>query len=812
MVENNDSLRQQLRALREDFYAKLPWRIDEIKASWARASADAGDEEASQELYRLAHNLFGSSSNLGFETLSEASLALESRLKQLRATGLPITKKDRPTIAGMIMDLQQAALVARDVDSEEEPTAAQQDQPVPSRHLVYVVDDDPDVLKFLALQLGHRGYQVRCFSRPADALAAAQGEAPAVVVMDVVFPEGDFEGPNAIADIRRATQHPIGVVFLSSRGDMAARVRAMQAGGDAYLTKPVDVAKLADRLEVLGHRSSQQTHGVLIIDDDRSQTLLFKAILEHAGMRTATVTDPMQVMRALDQEHPDLILLDLYMPGVDGLDLVRVLRQRDDTAEVPIIFVSGETDPAKQLQAIGVGGDQFLTKPVKPDHLVSAVRTRIHHAQDLKESLAHLETHDPLTGLYNRQHFYMELEKTLSGGARGAVLYIDVDAHKSIQSAVGLLNADLVLGEVARVLRTAVGQAGALARFGGWAFALLVEEQGPEALLARAAALQDAVTQHIVEVDEKSLSVSCSVGISLLSPDRPEAGAIVAAAHAACNKARELGGTCAHLLDPGADAQAIQHTETFWRNRIATALEAEGMRTIYQPVVALRDSPGECYQALLRLQDSHGELTDAGQFIGHAEHTGQIVDVDRWSIWNASRVLVARSKKGMSTTLFVPISVLSARSNSVRIWLQRLRKAGVPARSLVLELDAAGATMQLREMRDFITRATELKIETCLTHFGVAADPWAITTHLQTPYLKLDRGLVQELAQGGRERARLPRLVEQAHRLDKQVIVPFVTDAVTMSTLWHCEVDYVQGYFIQEPSEELGYDFGDAKT
>ena len=126
----------------------------------------------------------------------------------------------------------------------------------------------------------------------------------------------------------------------------------------------------------------------------------------------------------------------------------------------------------------------------------------------------------------------------------------------------------------------------------------------------------------------------------------------------------------------------------------------------------------------------------------------------------------------------------------------------------MLELNTAAAAMHLKDIQDFISVTNELDIGTCLTQFGASTDPWTVTSHLRTLYLKLDRSLLQELVERGHEAARLPAMVDQAHRLDKLVIVPYVSDAATMSSLWQCGADYVQGYFIQEPNQDLAFDFG----
>ncbi len=856
--------------------------MDTIKARWDDIVGGTDDGTAVQQLDRRVQELLEASSARAYETLIEPSQALAAALKPLLDRGGTAKAAELPRLLGLVMDLQQAAAVARDFELEDEPvpsSAASPPQPAqaapagrptaahrpigaaaagggaprpvpaqpgvsedgvrfaerlggavsqmdwgrstaahepakvdrtpppeeaqePASQVVFVIDPDSEMRQFLSSQLGQRGYDVRSLTGPADALQAARREAPAVVITELGFPIGEMAGAEAVDQLRTVVQRPFAAVFLSSRGDMTARVRAIRSGSDAYFTKPVDVAKLADKLKLLIRAPIVEAISVLIVDDDETHNILSKAILEKAGMRVATITDPMQLMQFLDAFGPDLILLDLYMPGADGLDLVRVLRQREDTADIPVVFVSGETDLAKQMVAMNLGGDEFLTKPVRPEHLVSMVRTRISRAKALQESIARLEIQDPLTGLYNRRYFYAELEQAMSSAGQGAVLYIELDGRETVERHGGLQQADQLLAQVAKVLRTEIGQEGVLARQTGWVFTLLLALADPDVARARAGAVGAAVARVPMTIGEETQPVSCSIGISLLSIDIDDPNEIIASAYEACRKARQLGGSRVHL-DTASRLRMVDDVDAYWRQRITHSLKEQGFLTVYQPIIALHGTRGECYQSLLRMVDSHGDITDAGEFIRHAELSGLVVDVDRWTAWNAARQLVARTKESKPITLFVPTSLMSALSEGYLGWIRKLKSSGIPPHSLVLELDTAAAAEHLPQVQEFIAQLGVLEVSVCLTGFGVREDAFSIARRLPAAYLKLNRSLVEELTEQGRERSQLPGVVAEAHKLDRSVIVPFVSDSVTMSPLWHSDVDYVQGYFIQKPSEAL---------
>lgn len=145
---------------------------------------------------------------------------------------------------------------------------------------------------------------------------------------------------------------------------------------------------------------------MLIIDDSRAQAMHTERLLNSAGIVTRTLIEPIQAMAELADFQPDLIILDMYMPACTGTELAKVIRHNDRYVSVPIIYLSAEDDLDKQLDAMSEGGDDFLTKPIKPRHLITTVRNRAARARHLKARMVR----DSLTGLYNHTHILQLLE------------------------------------------------------------------------------------------------------------------------------------------------------------------------------------------------------------------------------------------------------------------------------------------------------------------------------------------------------------------------------------------------------------------
>lgn len=160
-------------------------------------------------------------------------------------------------------------------------------------------------------------------------------------------------------------------------------------------------------------------------------------VLNSAGIITRALTEPLSVMAELSDFQPDLIILDMYMPECLGTELAKVIRQHERHVSVPIIYLSAEDDLDKQLDAMSEGGDDFLTKPIRPRHLIATVRTRASRARSLKARMVR----DSLTGLYNHTHTLQLLEdarlRARRDGRPLSFAMLDIDHFKQVNDRFG---------------------------------------------------------------------------------------------------------------------------------------------------------------------------------------------------------------------------------------------------------------------------------------------------------------------------------------------------------------------------------------
>lgn len=341
---------------------------------------------------------------------------------------------------------------------------------------IYLALNDLTTANHIAQQLGNFALNVQILQTPEAFIKAINEQRPAAVVMDI-----DFSVPNAglaLAEMIRSKQESrLPLLFFSRHdADVATHLRTVRAGGQEFIVGTLDALYLLERIEELTHSAPEEPYRVLIVDDSRAQALYVERALNQAGIITRIQTDPLRAMTDLFEFQPDLIILDMYMPVCNGCELARVIRYDNRYVSVPIIYLSAEEDLDKQLEAMSQGGDDFLTKPIKPEHLIATVRNRAARARSLR---AHM-MYDSLTGLYNHTSILQLLEdacvKAQRTGQTLSFAMLDLDHFKKVNDHYGHLTGDRILRTLSLLLKQRLRKTDLLGRYGGEEFAIALRD------------------------------------------------------------------------------------------------------------------------------------------------------------------------------------------------------------------------------------------------------------------------------------------------------------------------------------------------
>ena len=257
---------------------------------------------------------------------------------------------------------------------------------------------------------------------------------------------------------------------------------------------------------------------ILVIDDDPFSARLVDGVLRAAGFESSFVCEPDRAFDAIRQGNPDLIILDVVMPQMDGFRLCQRVRAHPGLQLTPIIFVTRKGDVEQRVRGLQVGGNDYVAKPFEPQELVARVRSHLQRLAELRE----LAVRDGLTRCYNSKYFKMRLETELARARRSnldlTLGLLDVDYFKKINDSYGHPAGDAVLAHLASILTASVRSADVVARYGGEEFCfLLVEAALPEASIITER-LRERIARHRFEVpalDGDMLTLGATVSIGL---------------------------------------------------------------------------------------------------------------------------------------------------------------------------------------------------------------------------------------------------------------------------------------------------------
>ncbi|MFJ4138189.1 response regulator [Pseudomonas fragi] len=508
MTEQEDPSRERLK---NHFAQRVTHQARQILEIWQRLQANQWSPAGLAELDDANLRLLRFAERFEQPEHSELARAIDLTLRDMAANQSRLNSPIITELNRLMQRLSRTGLRQGDL-------AANISLP-PLRKPVYILLQDLERADRLARQLEFFELSAQAFSSPAGFRLAMTERHPAAIVMDVDF-AGAGVGLTLAAEAQIGLEQKLPLLFFSlHEADTPTRLAAVRAGGQGFLTGTLEASSLMEKIEVLTCVAQYEPFKVLIIDDSRAQALHAERLLNGAGIVTRTLIDPIQAMTELAEFQPDLIILDMYMPGCTGTELAKVIRHNDRYVSVPIIYLSAEDDMDKQLDAMSEGGDDFLTKPIQPRHLITTVRNRAARARHLKARMVR----DSLTGLYNHTHILQLLEDCTFRARREnrplSFAMLDLDHFKHVNDGYGHPMGDRVIKSLALFLKQRLRKTDFIGRYGGEEFAIVMPDTDQES----AHKVLNQIRQRFAEIHYPAqpvdLSCSFSAGVVQMHGD-----------------------------------------------------------------------------------------------------------------------------------------------------------------------------------------------------------------------------------------------------------------------------------------------------
>jgi diguanylate cyclase (GGDEF)-like protein len=523
-------------------------RVDVLEGAAMGLLEGRLDREQRREAEREAHKLAGSVGTFGFAEASRLARDAETLLSGPTPPG----QTDALRLADLAVALRRELSAPPSSPAHPAPAppsapaewspfggaeraaprAAEGEGPV-----LLIVDPDRETAERLAMEASGRGVRPVVAACAAEARQALGRERPGAALLDISVP-GGLELLGALSD----TVPPVPTVVLTRSDAFTDRVEVARLGGRGFLRKPLAPARALDTVEPLLRPPAGRDDVVLAVDDDPAVLEAVRFVLARDGVRVETLADPAGFWEVLEEVQPDVVLLDLQMPGVSGLELCRVLRNDPRWKSVPVVFLTSATDPRSVQEVFAAGADDFIGKPFVGPELPARIHNRLDRVR-LQRSLA--ET-DALTGVPNRRGSEEVLERFLrlaaGQGEPLAFAVVDLDCFKGVNDRCGHAVGDEVLARVARLLQKRFWAQDVVARWGGEEFVVgMYGMDKADGVQRVAEALEVLREEPFTGPDGDTFRVTFSAGVAEFDTDGRDLQQLYRAADAAMYAAKAAG-------------------------------------------------------------------------------------------------------------------------------------------------------------------------------------------------------------------------------------------------------------------------------
>ena len=592
---------------------------------------------------------------------------------------------------------------------------------------------------------------------------------------------------------------------------------------------------------------------ILIIDDTADNLRVLSLLLTKHGYNVRKALNWQMALIACETVLPDLILLDIMMPEVDGYKVCQRLKASDFTADIPVIFISALDDVFDKVKAFGAGGVDYITKPFEFEEVLVRVKNQlalktarleilnlnteleervkqrtgelekalqklqgeVSFRQELQNKLLKTALYDSLTGLPNRVLFIKRLEKALNRAQletdfQFAVLFLDCDRFKLVNDSLGHMVGDELLIAIANRLEQSLLPVDTLARLGGDEFGIIIEN-----LTDITQAIQ--VAEHILQqfslafkLSEYEVFINASIGISWGNSDCEKPEYLLRDADTAMSKAKALGKARYHVFNPEMHHEATQLLEL--ENDLRRAVERQEFIVYYQPIISLVTGKISGLEALVRWQHPTRGLIYPTEFIPVAEETGLIHAINIWVLRSACEQLTIwqnHSRTLESLTISVNLSVRLFSNPKLLAQIdQIIQDTKINPADMAIEITESVIMENSQKLNLFLQQLIERKIKLVMDDFGTGYSSLSYLYSFPFNVLKIDQSFVKRIQENKESMGLVPAMLSIANSMGMSAIAEGVETTFQLAQLRNLKCNFAQGYLFSQPLQpELVLDF-----
>jgi diguanylate cyclase (GGDEF)-like protein len=585
-------------------------------------------------------------------------------------------------------------------------------------------------------------------------------------------------------------------------------------------------------------------HTLLIVDDIAENRAILTRRFGRKGFQTVEAETGQQALDLIDERAFQLVLLDVMMPGLDGVEVLKRIRQKHDPMQLPVIMVTAKSDGSDVAKALEVGANDYITKPVDFAAALARVKTQLDRKkareqldqandalrqlnetlerrigertqellsanEELKKEIVERERsqaeihflahHDSLTGLGNRILLREQLDLALSRPRRDnealAVLFIDLDGFKSINDTLGHLTGDNLLRCVARRLQENVREVDKVARLGGDEFAIIqIESEQPKGAAMLASRLIELIARPC-QIDGHQLVIGASIGVAVASEQTNNIDDLLKSADLAMYRAKADGRGTYRFFEPHMDACAQARRAMEFSLRTADIENA--FELYYQPLVELATRRVTCLEALLRWRHPEKGFILPSEFIPLAEEIGMIVKIGEWVL---RRACLEAMNWPQDVKIAVNLSPVQFKYGGLpRAVKTALLNAGLPAQRLELEITESVLLDKTENSLVVLNELRDLGVAISMDDFGTGYSSLSYLRSFRFDKVKIDRSFIGDLSTGSDGLAIVRAITDLGRSFGMTTVAEGVESLAQLKCLEHEGCGQVQGYLFSAP-------------
>lgn len=445
----------------QEVVEKLEQRISVIEQASGKLLQSKLSEKVRSQAKLEAHKLVGSLGMFGSDTGSRLAQETESLLEKGNTLQPSAKQHLGQVVTALRQELQQ-------LKTGYKTKLFVSHKLVDERPLVLIIDQDQEFLEQLERETNTWGLRVQMAP---DAIAARQlitENCPSFVLMNLAvdYPE---EALNLLTELSHLTP-PVPVVVLTTQGSLLDRVKIARLGGRGVLQKPIAPMLVLETVNQILQQSRAMEARVMVVDDDPQILTALQKLLSPWGLKVYTLDNPLRFLEALELAEPELLILDVEMPGVSGIELCQVVRNEPQWSNIPVLFLTAHGDTVTRHQVFAAGADDYISKPIVEPELLTRILNRLERTQWLK-NLAEIDT---LTLVANRRKSTQDLNRYLQWSHEHhqplCFAIVELDGLKQINYQYSHVVGDRVLSRLGELLRQMFHAQDVVGRWGGREF------------------------------------------------------------------------------------------------------------------------------------------------------------------------------------------------------------------------------------------------------------------------------------------------------------------------------------------------------